>query len=162
MFQKKPIVFKFLITVLLSLMLFSSVNALNLGDLTVSSTNTIVVKSFNIHKVENYTYLLSYSPWGTLNESFTATVYLNDNEIETHMRGNQRSSISKDVSNILKNGNNELKIVSDIPNGYTVSLRLRNIQISEPPKSLLKLPINLPMNILPAILILFILKKFKG
>jgi len=160
MFRNKSIV-KYVFVAFISMILFSSANALNFEDLTVSSTNNVVTKSFDIDKIENYPYVLKYSPWGTLNETFTATVYINGNEIEMHQSGNQRTEVSKDISDILVNGKNELKIVSNIPKTYTISLRLRNIQISEPSKPLLNLPVTLKMNFLSIAVLLLLLKKFK-
>lgn len=161
MLQNKSIL-KHALLLLILMIIISSANAINIGDLTASSTKTTVTKSFDIDKIENYSYILSYSPWGTLNESFIATVYVNGNEIEVHRSGNQRKNVSKDISNMLNNGKNELKIVSNIPKTYTISLRLRDIQVSEPPKPQLSLPITPEMNFLSIAMLLLILKNFKG
>ncbi|MBB6401854.1 hypothetical protein HNP92_001159 [Methanococcus maripaludis] len=160
MIQEKSSIFKSISWILILFLLFSSSNALELNDLSVSSTHTEVSKSFSINKVEDYTYILSYNRYGTLNETIVANIYLNGQMIAMHGEGSQRNDFSKDITNILKDGENSLKIVSEIPPTYTVSFKIRDIQISEP-TPIINLPISPNVDFLAFILCLIFLMKKK-
>lgn len=80
--------------------------------------------------------------------------------IAMHGEGSQRNDFSKDITNILKDGENSLKIVSEIPPAYTVSFKMRDIQISEP-TPIINLPISPNVDFLAFILCLIFLMKKK-
>lgn len=151
------------------MLMFSSVNATNVGDLTVSSTKNTVTKSFDIDKLENYSYILRYTHYGNIgsNPVYKITFYLNNEQIETYSKENgiwfglkNKPVASYDITSKLQNGKNIIEIRSNL--NETRYYSFKDICISETPsKSLLSLPVTLEMNFLSIFAILVILKKFK-
>uniref|UniRef100_A9A859 Uncharacterized protein n=1 Tax=Methanococcus maripaludis (strain C6 / ATCC BAA-1332) TaxID=444158 RepID=A9A859_METM6 len=167
MLQNKSIL-KYALLPLILMIMISSANAINLGDLTASSTKTTVTKSFDIDKIENYRYILNYTHYGNIgsNPTYEAAFYLNGEQIEKYSKENDiwfglenKPVVSYDITSKLKNGTNTIEIRSNL--NETRYYSFKNIQISEPSKPLLSLPVTPEMNFLSIFAILVVLKKFK-
>ncbi|BAP60361.1 hypothetical protein MMKA1_02440 [Methanococcus maripaludis KA1] len=129
-------------------------------------------ETFNIDKVENYTYKLSYVHYGNLQEGMYVKIFVNGNNIHEYSKdlsntgsGAYKKSENKtDITNYLVNGSNELKIESNIwktenSSPYYV---LENFEITEHEVSTIKLPISQNVNFFVFILCLICLIIRKG
>jgi len=154
----------FLIFVLL--VLFSSVNGYYAGYFKVNVNEQFKTETFNIDKVENYTYKITYVHYGNIQEGMYAKISLNGNSIKEYSKdygnlgsGNYKKSEEVDITNYLLDGKNELTVESNIWETMNSSpyYVMDNVKISEPP---LKLPISLEMNFLTLILCFLFLKRY--
>lgn len=129
-------------------------------------------ETFNIDKVENYTYKLSYVHYGNLQEGMYVKIFVNGHNIREYSKdlSNTGSGAYKklenktDITNYLVNGSNELKIESNIwktenSSPYYV---LENFEITEHEVSTINLPISSDVNFFVFILCLICLIRRKG
>jgi len=150
--------FLFIISIFL---LISSVNGYYADYLKVNAQDQTLTETFNIDKVDNYTYKLSYVRYGNIQEGMYVKLYVNGNIVKEYSKDfsnlefGESDELDIDITNYLQNGSNELKIESNIwktenSSPYYV---IKNFKISEP-NTTVKLPISLNLNFLAVILCL--------
>ena len=123
-------------------------------------TKTII---FNIDKVENYTYKLSFVHYGNIKESMQVYIYLNGNLVYTIDDSNDasptyRKNATINITNYLRNGENVLKVegVNLIGNeNYHPYYVLDEVYINEPTKA----PINFKLMIYTLLIISFLMYR---
>ena len=135
-----------------------SVNAYYCSEMEITSKIPEKTVSFNIHKISNYTYSISFTHYGNIKNYTTVEIYLNNHLIYVIKKsnnntgsGNYKKSVSINITNYLNNGENTLKMVGHNMNAsnYTPYYKLENIHINEP----IKLPVPTPTLILSILLI---------
>lgn len=168
MFQKnyKSILNSFFLVFLL-LALISPLSALNIENIPINMDNPSVTKSFNIDKVENYTYELTYTYVRNINGSMYVNVYVNNKFFKSYSSGKIQNEHEKiEISSkYLNDGENTLRFESNILSydpDYHPYFNVKDIQISEHSSNgLIKLPMTYGMNFLSFAILLLILKKLK-
>ncbi|MBA2853242.1 hypothetical protein [Methanococcus maripaludis] len=129
-------------------------------------------ETFNIDKVENYTYKLSYVHYGNLQEGMYVKIFVNGHNIHEYSKdlsntgsgAYKKSENETDITNYLVNGSNEFKIESNIWETENSSpyYALENFEITGHEVSTIKLPISSDVNFLVFILCLICLMRRKG
>jgi len=154
--------------IFLTLILVSPILAEDVGNIDINIDNPSISKSFNIDRVGNYTYELTYTYVRNINKSMYVNVYLNDKFIKSYSSGkiqNEPEKIEIDGS-YLKDGENTLRFESNVwsyDSDYHPYFNIKNIQISEnSSKGVIKLPITYKMNFLSIAVLVLILKNLKG
>ena len=144
-----------------------SVNAYYCSEIEITSKIPKKTVSFNIHKISNYTYNISFTHYGNIKNYTTVEIYLNNHLIYTIKKsnnntgsGNYKKSVSIAITNHLNNGENTLKMTGLNMGAlnYTPYYKLENIHINEPVKS----PVPTPTLIISILLITILILKDKN
>ncbi|ADC69093.1 conserved hypothetical protein [Methanocaldococcus sp. FS406-22] len=154
---------KYLIILALILFLNSSFGYY-LGYIEVTESNPAKTITFNMNKVENYTYKLSFVHYGNIKENMQVNIYLNENLVYTIDDSDDTSpaykkNISIDITDYLKNGENVLKVegVNLIGNeSYNPYYVLKDVYINEPTKT----PISFELMIYTLLIISYLIYIF--
>lgn len=132
--------YKYLILIMLLLFLSSSFGYY-FGKITVSTNHPVYEKEFEINKVENYTYKLSFVHYGIMNKTGVIYICLNDVVIykidkSNKININQKpySNVSIDITDYLKDGRNKLKVYAEKLNSHNYYV-LKDVYINEPTKT---------------------------
>ena len=111
------------------------------GKINVSTNHPVYEKEFEINKVENYTYKLSFVHYGVMNKTGRINIYLNDNVIYTIDKTNKINinqkpypKVSIDITGYLKEGKNTLKVYAENLNNHNYYV-LKDVYINEPTKT---------------------------
>ncbi|WP_459201786.1 hypothetical protein [Methanococcus sp. CF] len=139
-------------------LLVSSVHCCSLEPCSLNVNEQSITETFNINKVENYTYNLSYVHYGNIQEGMYVKIFVNGNFIHEYSKdmfnigsgAYKKSENGVDITNYLINGANEFRVEANIwktenSSPYYV---VNDITISEP----LKVPVSVNTNILIFIL----------
>ena len=155
---------KIFILMILLFISIISVNAYYLGYIEVKEDCFNITKSFNINKIDNYTYYLKFIHYGNINSSMEVDIYLNGRLVykiddSNDGSGNYKKNVSIDITNYLKDGKNVLRVVginlmgNELYHPYYV---LNNVYINEPTKT----PIKFEIAILTLILMTTIVRCY--
>lgn len=149
---------KNIVILCLFLLLLNGVFAYDFGRINVNYNNENEICNFNINKVENYTYYLTFEHYGNINKTMKVEIYLNGNLIYTIEGDNRgfpfdKNNVSIDVTNYLNNGSNTLRVegINFVPGRYYV---LDNIHINEP--LTIKVPISITQVMIYTIATVFV------
>jgi len=128
----------------------------------VNADHQSLTETFNIDKLENYTYKLSYVHYGNIQEGMSVKIFINGIYVYEYSKdlsnigsgAYKKSEDGIDITDYLVNGSNEFKIESRIWETNTSSpyYVVRNIEITEPCPAIIKLPIYFNVNFLTFIL----------
>ena len=147
---------------LLFLLLLNSSFGYYFGKINVSTNHNIYEKEFNINKVENYTYKLSFIHYGIMNKTGVVYIYLNDIVIYKIDKGNKINSnqkpypkVSINITDYLKDGRNKLKVYAEKLNSHNYYV-LKDVYINEPQT---KTPISFGLMIITLLIMSFLIYK---
>jgi hypothetical protein len=157
---------KKLLIILALFLLLNGVFGYHSEKINISETFPNKTITFKIDKIKNYTYMLSFTHYGNLQENMNVNIYLNEHLIYKINDSNDASpaymrNVSIDITNYLVNGVNTLKIEGiDLVGGnsYHPYYVLKNIYINEP----IKIATNGKFELLTVLLIMSGILVYKG
>ncbi|HIP35106.1 MAG TPA: hypothetical protein EYG87_03545 [Methanothermococcus okinawensis] len=130
------------ILLFLLLLLIDGVFAYNFGYIKINYKEDSKIYNFQIDKVENYTYNLTFRHYGNIDKDMEIRIYLNGKLIYT-IEGSNRGftwdvkKVKVDVTDCINNGSNTLRIEgvnlrADSTRNYNPYYVLDDVRIDEP------------------------------